>query len=85
MYPYREKAEAVAGISFTRRSSAFSARSCLSSAIVSLADCFDFSTTAASDRLRQRRRASCAAPGSFINAAIAFISDNTRNAIPLAA
>ena len=57
----------------------------MNSAIESLADRFDSAETVVSDWLRQRRSVSGAAPGSFINSATAFVSDNTRNAIPPAA
>ena len=61
----KKKADAVVKISFARRNSAFSARSLLSSAIASSADCLVSSATVASDWSRQRRSDSGAIPGSF--------------------
>ena len=71
----KKKADAVVKISFARRNSAFSARSLLSSAIASSADCLVSSATVASDWSRQRRSDSGAIPGSFATAEIAFVSD----------
>lgn len=73
--PRKKKADAVVKISFARRNSAFSARSLLSSAIASSADCLVSSATVASDWSRQRRSDSGAIPGSFATAEIAFVSD----------
>ena len=58
-----------------RRSSAFSARRRLSSAIASCADCSDCSAADASDWFRQRRSVSDETPGSLATSAIAFVSD----------
>lgn len=58
-----------------RRSSAFSARRRLSSAISSCADCSDCSAADASDWFRQRRSVSDETPGSLATSAIAFVSD----------
>ena len=57
------------------RNSAFSARSCLSSAIASSADCLVSSATVASDWSRQRRSDSGAIPRSLATCSIAFVSD----------
>lgn len=73
--PAAKKADAVVKISFARRNSASSARSLLSSAIASSADCLVSSATVAPDWLRQRRSDSGAIPGSFATAEIAFVSD----------
>lgn len=73
--PAAKKADAVVKISFARRNSAFSARSLLSSAIASSADCLVSSATVASDWSRQRRSDSGAIPGSFATTEIAFVSD----------
>ena len=73
--PAAKKADAVVKISFARRNSAFSARSLLSSAIASSADCLVSSATVAPDRSRQRRSDSVAIPGSFATAFLAFVSD----------
>ena len=70
-----KKADAVVKISFARRSSAFSARRRLSSAIASCADCSDCSAADASDWFRQRRSVSDETPGSLATSAIAFVSD----------
>lgn len=73
--PRREKAEAVVGIPFARRSSAFSARSFPSLSIVSRADRLVSAETVASDWLRQRRSVSGTTLRSFATTAIAFVSD----------
>ena len=70
-----KKADAVVNISFARRSSAFSARSFLSSAIASSAGCLVSAATVVSIWLRQRLNVSGAIPKSFATAPIAFVSD----------
>ena len=70
-----KKAEAVVRISFARRSSATSARSLLSSAIASCADCSVSAAAVASDWLRHRLSDSGAIPRSFATCSIAFVSD----------
>lgn len=70
-----KKAEAVVRISFARRSSAFSARSCLSSAIASRAARSASAAAVASDWLRHRLSDSGAIPRSLETCSIAFVSD----------
>ena len=70
-----KKADAVVRISFARRSSAFSARRRLSSAIASSADSFDPAAAVASCASRHRRSDSVDTPRSPATAAIALVSD----------
>ena len=70
-----KKAEAVVRISFARRSSAFSARSCLSSAIASRAARSVSAAAVASDWLRHRLSDSGSIPRSLETCSIAFVSD----------
>ena len=70
-----KKAEAVVRISFARRSSAFSARSCLSSAIASRAARSVSAAAVASDWLRHRLSDSGAIPRSLATCSTTFVSD----------